>query len=69
MSKPPAKADGRRYHLARQALSEAFEAARKVDYAPGSPEMARLAEAEAYCEEIENRNAELRPPTEPAPER
>lgn len=68
MSKPPAKADGRRYHLARQALSEAFEAARKVDYAPGSPEMARLAQAEAYCKEIENPNAEPEPHTEAAPD-
>lgn len=69
MSKPPPKADGRRYHSARQALSEAFEAARKVNYAPGSPEMARLAQAQAYCKEIENPNARSEPHTDAATER
>ena len=44
-------ADDRRYHLARTALSEAFTAARLVQYAPNSPQMDRLAEAEVSCQE------------------
>lgn len=37
-----------RYYLAQDALADAFEAARKVHYAPGSLEMARLARAQAH---------------------
>ena len=44
--------DGGPYSRAQRQLIEAFDAARRVQYAPGSPEMLRLAQAEAYCQEV-----------------
>jgi hypothetical protein len=51
------------YDEAQDALSDAYQAAREVGYAPGSEQMTRLAQAEARCKETPNPNAQ----TEPAP--
>ena len=51
MTRSRLEADGQRRLDAQKALTEAYEAAREVRYATGSPEMGRLAQAEAYCAE------------------
>lgn len=47
-------ADGWRYQIAQNVLSDAYAAARRVKYSTGSPEMTRLAMAETYCQENPN---------------
>ena len=46
--------DGLHHALARMAVQRADNAARDVDYAPGSPEMAALVRAEAIWAEMEH---------------